>query len=138
MSFHQSTPNSSLNHSTSFSLLDLNQFIAYHKRKEMTEIVFPCRISLLNCDAPTSLFIFIPKPSFSVPCHESPFIPFQRVPYTLFMPIFHYQKQSHESPSTLSFEYSIPLTLTPHSISSLQFNSLAIHIDFSPTPSPTT
>ena len=85
----------------------------------MTEIVLPCRIRLLNCDTPSSLFIFIPKPSFSVPCHGSPFIPFHRVPYTSFMPMPCYQKQSHESPYTLSFEYSIPLTLTPHSISSL-------------------
>ena len=104
----------------------------------MIDIVLPCRIRLPNNDAPFSLSIFIPKPSFSMPCHGSPLVPFESVPYTLFMTILHSQKQSHQSPSTLSFEYSIPLALTPHSISSLRFNSLAIHIDFSPIPSPTT
>ena len=79
-------------------------------------------------------------PNHRLVCHviDLPFIPLTPVPYTLFIPILYCQKQSHQSPYTLSFEYSIPLTLTPHSISSLRFNSLAIHIDFSSTPSPTT
>ena len=38
----------------------------------MTEVVFPCRIRLPNYDTPSSLSIFIPKPSFSVPSHGSP------------------------------------------------------------------